>query len=565
MSGIELGNNEAGKAVTLRIPKDEGFQFTILGGSGSGKTHSLHRLIEFIPKDRPIFIADIEQDFIPLRRHRDFVVIGKGRDMPADPHVAPMLAKKFLEAGFSIIFDAFEEPKKRRELFLKAFLETLHDAPRSLWRPATIVIDELDRWAPEKGETESECTEACAAAAQRFRKRGLDIVMATTRVSKVDKTTISMSRNWMIGLSNIDTDFKRSLSFLGFTEKEDKQRYRDLDRGDFFVWGPAVGIRRPEKIHVGPAKLFIPALSKRKGARAPAPPERVKKLIGELKDLPKEAEQELNDVKALQARVRELERQLKQRPEPKMDKEQIQKEAEKLTKIAVAGAVKEYKKVLDHMRAAINGAIADAIIQLGDKDLVPKTEWVSPVMTFTPSMPLKRMSNPKIVHSDPVPLKVEAEDTNGITPQARKILGFLHMKAGQAFGKVQVAAMTGYRPGSGGFNSAISQLKKAGLIVQHGSAIAIASDADVKSLIGEHTPHSIEDWINKLKPQESKIYQLLMSAPDRTFKKEQIAEHTGYSHGSGGFNSAISKLKTLGLAQQHHDGSIGIDQSILGD
>src|SRR6185369_6703543 len=116
---FELGHLAADqRPVLLKMPTGEGFQLTVIGATGSGKTHTLYRIIENLPKNRPLFIADAEQDFIPLRAHRNFVLVGKGRDLPASPALAPLLATRFLQHGFSIIFDAFEEDNKDRERFL---------------------------------------------------------------------------------------------------------------------------------------------------------------------------------------------------------------------------------------------------------------------------------------------------------------------------------------------------------------------------------------------------------------------------------------------------------------
>jgi hypothetical protein len=558
MNSLELGHLVGSKKpVRLKMPADEGYQLTVIGASGSGKTHTLYRIIEHIPKDRPIFIADPEQDFIPLRRHRDFVIVGKGRDLPADPTLAPMLAKRFLEMGFSIIFDAFEEKKRDRELFLKGFLETLHDAPRSMWRSASLLLDELDTWAPEKGSGESLCTEACANAAKRFRKRGFDLIMATQRPAEVDKTVISQSRNLLIGLANIDTDIKRSLSFLGFTEKEDRAAYRDLQRGEWFARGPELGLRHPEKMVVGEAKLFDRKAKKGTIARAPAPHGQVKKLLGELKDLPKQAAEEIRDLDQLRARVRELEREQKKKPEPAAP--------EAIQAARVEGYAKGRSEIMKQMGPLKNKLekhlkeISVLVSQIPEDGgaaptIDPKRveKWKANALPVPSAAPLR-------AHA-PRPQEVEnGERTYGACE--RKILGFLLAKPGTEFTPQQVATMTGYA-NSGGFRNALANLSQGGLIIRHNGMITIDMDSEARALgLADRVAHRLEDWIAKLSKCEREVYKLLLDAPDKTWTKDEISEVVGYAN-SGGFRNALSRLNTLGLIKRHRGGKIGLNPEV---
>lgn len=57
----------------------------------------------------------------------------------------------------------------------------------------------------------------------------------------------------------------------------------------------------------------------------------------------------------------------------------------------------------------------------------------------------------------------------------------------------------------------------------------------------------------KLSLAERKIYTLLFAYPDRTFSRAHIGVFTGYSYRGGGFNNALSRLKTLGLITRQGD------------
>lgn len=60
------------------------------------------------------------------------------------------------------------------------------------------------------------------------------------------------------------------------------------------------------------------------------------------------------------------------------------------------------------------------------------------------------------------------------------------------------------------------------------------------------------------------IYELALTVPDQNIPKERVAEITGYSATSGGFNNAISELNTLGLIVRGRDGSIRLNPELSG-
>lgn len=73
--------------------------------------------------------------------------------------------------------------------------------------------------------------------------------------------------------------------------------------------------------------------------------------------------------------------------------------------------------------------------------------------------------------------------------------------------------------------------------------------------------NSLDDWLSHLGKAEREIFKVLKENPDEVFTKEALGEQTKYSPEGGGFNNAISKLCTLGLAQKS-DAGIGFNQDI---
>jgi hypothetical protein len=115
----------------------------------------------------------------------------------------------------------------------------------------------------------------------------------------------------------------------------------------------------------------------------------------------------------------------------------------------------------------------------------------------------------------------------------------------------QLAMLTGYSPTSGGFNNALARLRSMELI-DRGQPIRILPSG-MAEIEGEYEPLPEGEalwghWLSKLKLAERTILQALRSGDGLT--SEQLAEATGYSGTSGGFNNALSRLRSLELIER---------------
>lgn len=284
----------------------------IQANSGAGKSWALRRLLEQTSSQVQQIVIDPEGEFATLRERFDYVLAAKtGGDTLADPRTAKLLAERLLELGVSAILDIYELKAHERVRFVRLFLEALVDAPKRLWHPALIVLDEAHVYAPEKGSAES--LQAVIDLSTRGRKRGFCLVQATQRLSKLHKDAAAEANNKLIGRSALDVDMERAGDELGMT-KAGRQVLRDLDAGEFFAFGPAL-TRTVTRVKVGPVTTSHPKAGSKLAGVVPPPTERVKAVLSKLADLPAEVEQrertlvELQrDVAAKDRRIKELER-----------------------------------------------------------------------------------------------------------------------------------------------------------------------------------------------------------------------------------------------------------------
>jgi hypothetical protein len=137
-----------------------------------------------------------------------------------------------------------------------------------------------------------------------------------------------------------------------------------------------------------------------------------------------------------------------------------------------------------------------------------------------------------------------------------KILKFLAMREGKAFTKAQIGALTGFAHRGGSFNTYLSRLRTMGLVRAVGrDQIQVADMRAARDALGDeyHSPDqaSLEHWLTELGGGAKTIYQVLLQHPDESFPKDALAEQVHMESRGGSFNTYISRLCALGLAERH--------------
>ncbi|HOJ19567.1 MAG TPA: zonular occludens toxin domain-containing protein, partial [Ignavibacteriaceae bacterium] len=213
----------------------------IQANSGGGKSYAIRKLLEETNGMVQQIVLDLEGEFSSLREKCDFLLFGKDADYPVHIKYADKIAKTLLELNVSAIVDLYELKHHERITFVKRFLDAMINAPKELWHPCLIIIDEAHLFCPEKGQAES--MSAVIDICTRGRKRGFCAVLATQRLSKLHKDAAAECNNKLIGRTGLDIDMKRASEELGFTRKEDMLSLRELDAGEFYAFGPAISNR----------------------------------------------------------------------------------------------------------------------------------------------------------------------------------------------------------------------------------------------------------------------------------------------------------------------------------
>jgi hypothetical protein len=520
--------------------------------SGGGKSWSLRRLLEQTHGTCQQIVVDVEGEFHTLRERYDFVLAGKGGDCPADLRGAELLARRLLELNVSAIVD-ISELGAQRATFVARFLSALMSAPRELWHPAMIVLDEAHLFAPEKGRGEAESTAAVIDLMTRGRKRGFCGVLATQRISKLHKDAAAEANNKLIGRCALDVDMRRAAEELGFTTREEQMRLRKLGAGHFFAFGPAIAAEVVE-VQVGAVQTSHPEA----GAKAPPPTpprERIRKVLGELADLPAEAEAEARTSTELRAKVRQLESELgaAKHAVPKAETKVVEKpviKAEQLARIekmihrveAACGDLDEAAQDVETIRAQLGQDLNQlrAVAAIAKQPAAPAI-----ASTVRPAV------RAALIERKAAVLAAAGVELSGPERRVLEAIAWMRSLSIEQPSVEAVAFLAGYTPGGGAFGNVRGALRTRGLVHYPSPGLITLTPAGIETAppVDPMTGPGLRDAVRaRLANTERRVLEPLIAAYPASLSAEDLAAASGYGAGGGAFGNVRGRLRTLGLA-----------------
>lgn len=520
----------------------------VQANSGGGKSWAIRRLLEQTAPNVQQLIIDPEGEFSTLREKFDYVIAAPhDGDALASPQTAALLARRLLESGVSAILDIYDLKSHERTLFVKRFLEALVNAPKSLWHPVLIVLDEAHVYAPQVGSAES--LGAVIDIATRGRKRGQCLVAATQRLSKLHKDVAAELGNKMIGLTNLDIDVKRAADELGLNSRDAIEALRNIPAGEFYLFGPALS-RNVQRVKVGPVQTHHPRAGQRLMEAPPAPSPKLRAQLAKLADLQKDAEQEARTVEELQAKNAQLAREIT--AANKRAQGAGVPEAEVVKRISAAIAefrlkhpnqtASDLHKTDSKVLAKI-GALAAQIARLTNTgELIDAVDAV-PVNRTARSMPVRQPA----AHASP---------SAGLTGPEQRILDAIAWLESIGVSQPEqpaVAFLADYAYGAGSYNNPRGKLKARGMVeylpdsriqlTELGRGIAKAPAAPGT------TAELHERILGRLPGPEQRLLRPLLEAYPKSMSNADLAEASGYAPGAGSFNNPRGRLRTLGLIE----------------
>jgi hypothetical protein len=562
-----------GPALSLDVEQLVATRLLIQAQSGAGKSWALRRILEQTHGMVQQLVIDPEGEFASLREKFDYVLVAKtGGDAVADPKLAKKLAIRLLELNVSAVLDISELHPRDRIDFVRQFLDALMNSPRKLWHPALVVLDESSAFCPQKGEAAS--ASAVIDLCVRGRKRGFAALMATQRISRLNKDAAAELTNKLIGRTSLDVDMARAAEELGMSSREDRMSLRMLEAGQFYAFGPAL-TNAVTRVMIGSVKTTHPKAGARIGRVAPPPTATIAKLLPQIADLAKEEAAERLEVDALRDQVRDLRRQVAARPAPVtavlagIAPAEIQKVAQRARGLLGAAMSETLGSLAASMRASLLEAekafaagsrardeeLAAMFARLLDGAAITPPEPASPGR----AMPVTR----KVAVRSP-----EQEGPLFLSRPEQQVLdacAWLETFGVERPTKPQVAAVAGYRSTSGGYRNLLSLLKTGGLIEYPSSGAVELTDA---GRAGANYPENAtgealrDRALGVLNEPERRVLRPLLEAHPNALGREELARLAEYEPTSGGFRNLLSSLRTIGFVDYPSRGTV-IAQSIL--
>lgn len=538
----------------------------IQANSGGGKSYLLRRLAEQLFGKVPVVIIDPEGEFATLREKFGFVLVGKGGETPADPRSAAMVAHKLLELRASAVCDLYDLKPQQRHHWVKNFLEGLMEAPKNLWHPMVIMVDESHLFCPEKGE--SEAYGAMQDLVTRGRKRGLCPVLATQRLAKLSKSVSAEMLNRLVGQTFEDVDVERAAALLSVPSSEQKdfiKQMRVLERGHFWAFGRAISKERV-LVKVGHVQTTHPQPGVAIYASPPPAPEKVKAMLPKLADLPKAAEEQARTVGELRQEIRSLKAQLVARPqkvvetvETKVDRVEVPilKDAHLKALVKVANELGE---------ASLKNFLAvDTLKKIIDPWLPKKAAPEAPKMQppkyvkMAPMPPLRRPMT--LVNENPI------DPDHKITPAQTRILQALadfKMIGRDSISRTWVAARAGASHRSSAFANNLGFLRGKSLIAYVGSGVGVGgviqiTEAGMAYVEIKAAPMTQSDMIDScmklLTPAQARILKAVYELHPEGLSRQDLAVVAGASAASSAFANNLGALRSAGMIE-YADGGV---------
>jgi hypothetical protein len=552
----------------------------IQASSGAGKSYMLRVLAEQVIRHMPVIILDWEGEFATLRERHDLVLAGPSGEVPCNMKTAAMLARNLIELEVSAIVDMSELKMHQRQEYAATFLKALIELPKKLWpskqgKAVMILVDEAHKLCPQKEKSES--SSAVIDLQSLGRKRGLCGVLATQRLSKLNKDAAAECNNIMIGrCSGIDAP--KACEMLGLLPSN-KTKLTQAATGMWWGVGPAFPFVDLGLLEWGCTTFRggTAATTHDKSGTAsltpPKPSAKIKKVIPQLEAAQVKTAQEIKDLGEAKKEIANLKRQVtlakKENPEPKP--EVVTEVVTEIDYDAVARAVEardqQWRPLLAEARTRLDVAanLQQRIRGEASMPLPMVKDLADPAGFAYKSGPKKPKADPNRVKSNgrrtgrkekPKPTEFVNRVPSGEEPDRSemKILGALAWYGSVGIDQPDraiVGIMAGYK-GGGRFNNLLGGLRRKGHIDYPGDGSIEITDSGRSHAPVIEVPLTLQDlwdaWQAKLSKSQWKLVEVVLDETlvDADLTPAQLAEQSGYTVG-GRFNNLLGSLRSLGL------------------
>jgi hypothetical protein len=553
----------------------------VLGKTRSGKSSVMRLFVEdLLAHEKPVCIIDPKGDWWGLKASADgkkagFPVVifgGTHADVPLNSRSGAAVAELVATGNRPSIIDLGGWMPGERTQFYIDFASAFFMKTRGRrW----LVIDEVHNFCP-KGKIMDPQAGKMLHWSNRLASEGLGkgvaLIAASQRPQKVHNDFLT-SCETLVAMRVIHPSDREAISdwIDGCADPkmaaEVLSSLASMKRGEGWVWSP--------EAEFGPKRIQFPMFETYDSFKARTSEETVK-LKGwadvDLTDVTKKLEAVVKEAEAkdpgkLQARIRELEKQLRSAPIQKAQPTAANpKEIERAVKLAVAKRDQEIIKEINERNAAIrklerciseihratesairNGKIADRPLPK-----LPAFATALPTRVHKPISPEVEIRIP--------PHVARKESTNGdsgeLTRPQQRVLAALAEFAGigiETPSRGMVASWLGVKATTGSFKNYLSELRTRGLIADPAPERLRLTEEGLAKAPPVETAVSTEELLRRsesaLGSTTGKILRIVHAAHPEFVSRQEIAEQLGISAETGSFKNYISELRVAGMIE----------------
>lgn len=560
-----LGRDPDGAPIELSIDRLISSNLAVLANPGAGKSRTIRRVLEIAAGRAQRIALDVEDEFYTLREASPNLIIagGDNGDCPAEVANAAQLARFILEAGVDAVIQLNDLGLDGQQEFIAEFLEAMTSAPKALWHPALVVLDEAHRLAPESGY--SAARDAIVGFLTKGRKRGYTAILAAPRNALISKNVTGAVNNWLLGRVGQSTDRAVAADALGFPRNSAEARgLIGLPEGHFWGFGPAIApvpvlikIEPSSTTHLRPGHRDVPT---------PPAPEEIRAMMERMRveSTPETASDEgakINTDPAELAAVKEQRNDLRR---------QLQEAHGRINYLERRLQVEQqgYRERSDGIRKIVQQALED--LSHRDFDVPaphrpqPNDDDIDRSLDADEMERRSRGSQPTIqtgtgTHGERQPAQPKREsrdkpgETGTITTGARRMLAVL--ARGIPLTWEQTAMLARLKARGGNFNTARKGLRDGALITEEAGILRITEigkeffGTQVFEVAPATAREVVDMWRPALPGTAGRMLDYLFCHSTNWVPKSGVAAELNIQPRGGNWNTIVKALRDSGLIE----------------
>lgn len=598
-------------SVTVQVAKSLSFPaaelatevIASLANRGGGKSNGAAVIVEgLLRAEIPVVVIDYVGIWPSLRLKADGktpsefaipVLGGPHGDIPLSPSAGAVVAEALAEGHSSAVLDVSAFSKADRCRFATDFAEAFFRAKKKYPGPVQLVLEEAQRYVPQRIFHGMErMVGAFTEIAEVGRNYGIGLHLISQRPQKIDKDVLNLADTLFVYRTIGVLERKAISEWVQEKDAPGRANVHDelpgLARGQAVVWSPSRDVYGQFQIF---KKRTYDAGATPLQARVAMKPRPID--LGVLKVAMEKVVEEVksSDPVALRAEVARLRRELeaaRQLAAKSPGSATLAETVKASGTVLLRGELESVMAMLGRIDVDLKTRcedISDQAFFLSNvadrcKKIVDTADSMSAVMTVSvregreavreilkkigkspskssPGLIVEKATagsllnelatGRKLAPSGPLStefVKVSRCEQALVTTLARR-------KTASAS---QLAVLSGYSRKSSGFATAVRNLKDLGFMTGTGNRYEVTEEG--RKYVGDVEPLPggkglLDYWKNRLGRCEATLLQWVYD--EGPVARADLAERSGYSAKSSGFNGAISTLKELGLVRTHRE------------